>query len=352
MRTDIKNSDFLTKKPFFIAEISSNHNGSIEQAKKLILTAKKFGADAVKLQTYLPETMTIKSRKKDFLMSSGIWKGKTLWDLYTKAHTPYTWHKELFDFAKKNKITCFSSPFDETAVQLLEKLNCPFYKVASLELTDLPLIETIAKTKKPIIISTGTADLNEISDAYHTAKKYGSKVALLYCVTVYPAKRKDFNLNNIKILKKKFKCPIGFSDHSIDPNIAGSAIVAGAEIIEKHIALENQKSSLDIKFSIKGKEIKEIRKKIDESYNLLGKEYFFRNQKELGYKKFRRSIYVVQDIKKGEKFTIKNIKRIRPGYGLEPKYYNLLLGRKAKSNFKSGNPLKKNILNFYNFKKG
>jgi pseudaminic acid synthase len=351
MKTNNSNIGFLKKKPFFIAEISSNHNGSIKQAKKLILTAKKFGADAVKLQTYLPETMTIKSRKKDFLMSSGIWKGKTLWDLYTKAHTPYTWHKELFKFAKKNKITCFSSPFDETAVQLLEKLNCPFYKVASLELTDLPLIETIAKTKKPIIISTGTANLVEISNAYHVAKKYGSKIALLYCVTVYPANKSDFNLNNIKILKKKFNCPIGFSDHSIDSSIAGSAIVAGAEIIEKHIALDNQKNGLDIKFSIKGKEIKEIRKKIDESYKLLGKDYFYRNKKELGYKKFRRSIYVVQDIKKGEKFTSKNIKRIRPGYGLEPKYFNLLLGRRAKSNLKSGNPLKKNILKFYKIKK-
>lgn len=337
--------NFHKKKPFFIAEISSNHNGSIRQAKKLILTAKKNGADAVKLQTYLPETMTINSRKKDFLMSSGIWKGKTLWDLYVKAHTPYTWHEDLFKFAKKNKITCFSSPFDESAVKLLEKLNCPIYKVASLEITDLPLIKAIAKTKKPIIISTGTANLKEIEDAYNTAKKYGSKqIALLYCVTVYPAKSSDFNLNNIKILKEKFDCTIGFSDHSIDSKIAGAAISAGAEIIEKHIALDGQKKGLDIKFSIKGKEIRNIRKIIDENYKLLGKKSFFRNKEELGYKKFRRSIYVVKNIQKNEKFTIDNIKRIRPGYGLEPKFYFSLIGKKSKFNLKAGTPLKKNIL--------
>jgi pseudaminic acid synthase len=338
--------NFLKKMPFFIAEISSNHNGSIDNAKKLILTAKKNGADAVKLQTYLPETMTINSRKKDFMMSSGIWKGKTLWDLYVKAHTPYTWHEELFKFAKKNKITCFSSPFDESAIKLLEKLNCPFYKVASLEMTDLPLIKAIAKTKKPIIISTGTADLKEIKKAYDTAIKYGSgQIALLYCVTVYPAKSSDFNLNNIKILKENFDCPIGFSDHSIDSKIAGAAIAAGAEIIEKHIALDNQKRGLDIKFSIKGREIKEIRKIIDDNYKMLGKKYFFRNKEELGYKKFRRSIYIVKDIRKGEKFTTENIKRIRPGYGLEPKYYLQLIGKKSKFNLVAGNPLKKNILN-------
>ena len=337
--------NFLKKKPFFIAEISSNHNGLISQAKKLILTAKKNGADAVKLQTYLPETMTINSRKKDFLMSSGIWKGKTLWDLYVKAHTPYTWHEELFKFAKRNKITCFSSPFDESAVKLLEKLNCPIYKVASLEITDLPLIKAIAKTKKPIIISTGTANLKEIEDAYNIAKKYGSKqIALLYCVTVYPAKSSDFNLNNIKILKEKFDCTIGFSDHSTDSKIAGAAISAGAEIIEKHIALDGQKKGLDIKFSIKGKEIRNIRKIIDENYKLLGKKSFFRNKEELGYKKFRRSIYVVKDIQKNEKFTIDNVKRIRPGYGLEPKFYFSLIGKKSKFNLKAGSPLKKNIL--------
>lgn len=337
--------NFLKKKPFFIAEISSNHNGLISQAKKLILTAKKNGADAVKLQTYLPETMTINSRKKDFLMSSGIWKGKTLWDLYVKAHTPYTWHEELFKFAKRNKITCFSSPFDESAVKLLEKLNCPIYKVASLEITDLPLIKAIAKTKKPIIISTGTANLKEIKDAYNIAKKYGSKqIALLYCVTVYPAKSSDFNLNNIKILKEKFDCTIGFSDHSTDSKIAGAAISAGAEIIEKHIALDGQKKGLDIKFSIKGKEIRNIRKIIDENYKLLGKKSFFRNKEELGYKKFRRSIYVVKDIQKNEKFTIDNVKRIRPGYGLEPKFYFSLIGKKSKFNLKAGSPLKKNIL--------
>ena len=351
MKFNIKNSIFK-KKPFLIAEISSNHNGSISQAKKLILTAKKNGADAVKLQTYLPSTMTLNSKKKDFMMNSGIWKGKSLWDLYEKAHTPYLWHKELFDFAKKNKITCFSTPFDESAINLLEKLKCPFYKVASLEITDLPLITAIAKTKKPIIISTGTANLKEIEQAYNTATKYGAtQIALLYCVTIYPAKKDDFNLNNIKILKEKFNCPIGFSDHSIDPKIASAAIISGAEIIEKHIALEGQKKGLDIKFSIKGKQIKKIRKVIDESYKMLGKKNFYRNKEELGYKKFRRSIYVSKDIKKGEKFSKQNIKVIRPGYGLEPKFYPKLIGKKSGYNLKFGHPLQWNDLKGIKLKK-
>jgi len=343
---------FFKKKPFFIAEISANHNGSIAQAKKLILMAKKYGADAVKLQTYTADTMTIKSKKKEFKITKGLWKGKTLWDLYDKAHTPFEWHKELFQFAKKNKIVCFSTPFDDTAVDFLEKLNCPFYKIASLEMNDIPLIKRVAKTKKPIIISTGTASLNEIDLAYRTAKKYGSKhIALLYCVTAYPAKKADFNLNNIKILKEKFGCIVGFSDHSIDPKIAGAAITAGAEIIEKHVALANQKNGLDIKFSIKGKEIRKLRTIIDENYKMLGREYFYRNKEELNYKKFRRSIYVVQHIKKGNKFTKDNIKRIRPGCGLEPKYYSSLIGKKSKFNLKPGTPLKSAVLSVNKLKK-
>lgn len=336
---------FLKKKPFFIAEISANHNGSIVQAKKLILAAKRYGADAVKLQTYTADTMTIKSKKKEFKIMDGLWKGKTLWDLYDKAHTPFEWHKELFQFAKKNKIICFSTPFDDTAVDLLEKLNCPFYKIASLEMNDIPLIKKVAQTKKPIIISTGTASLDEINLAYKTAKKYGSThITLLYCVTAYPAKKTDFNLNNIKILKEKFGCTVGFSDHSIDIKIAAAAVLAGAEVLEKHIALNNQIKGLDIQFSIKGKEISEIRKAIDENYVLLGKNFFFRNKNELNYKKFRRSIYVVKNIKKGDKFSLKNIKRIRPGHGLEPKYFSYLIGKKSPKSIKAETPLKKHLL--------
>ena len=189
----------LKKTPFFVAEISANHNGSLLHAKKLIKIAKEYGADAVKLQTYTPNTITIKSSKPDFKIKSGLWNGKTLWDLYEKAQTPFEWHKELFDYSKKLQIICFSTPFDENAVDLLESLNCPFYKVASFEMNHIPLIKKIAQTKKPVIISTGMANLNEIDLAYKTAKKQGAKeIILLYCVSNYPSKISDFNFNNIK----------------------------------------------------------------------------------------------------------------------------------------------------------
>jgi len=231
------NLNFSSKKTYFIAEISANHNGSLQQAKKIIYTAKKYGADAVKLQTYTPDTMTIKSKKSDFKIQGGLWDGKTLWDLYKKAQTPFEWHKELFGYAKKIKITCFSTPFDESAVDLLESLNCPFYKVASFEMNHIPLIKRIAQTKKPIIISTGMANLKEIDIAYKTAKKNGAKeIILLYCVSNYPSKISDFNFNNIRILKERYNCKVGFSDHSIDNKVVGAAIAAGAEVIEKHIA--------------------------------------------------------------------------------------------------------------------
>ena len=250
--------NLLKKTPFFVAEISANHNGSLLHAKKLIKIAKKYGADAVKLQTYTPDTLTIKCNAKDFKIKSGLWNGKTLWDLYEKAHTPFEWHKELFQYAKKIKIICFSTPFDETAVDLLESLKCPFYKVASFEINHIPLIKKIAQTKKPIIISTGMANLKEIDLAYKVAKKNGAKeVILLYCVSNYPSKISDFNFNNIRILKERYNCRIGFSDHSTNNKVVAAAIASGAEIIEKHIALDRQKKGFDLAFSLKGKEIKD-----------------------------------------------------------------------------------------------
>jgi pseudaminic acid synthase len=331
-----------TKKPFLIAEISANHCGSFLIAKKLIKCAKQNGADAVKLQTYTPETMTINSSKKYFKIKDGLWKGYTLWDLYQKAHTPLSWHKKLFNYAKKLKIQIFSTPFDETAVDFLEKLRCPMYKVSSFEMTDIPLIKKIAKTKKPMIISTGMATLPEIELSYRTAKKYGAKdITLLYCVSNYPSKNTDFNLNNIKILKKNFKCKVGLSDHSNDDTIAVVAIASGAEVIEKHIALENQKKGLDIKFSLKGSEIKKFRNKIDLTFELIEKKNFFRNSSENTSKLLRRSIFITRDIQKGQKFTKENIRRIRPGHGMEPKYYEKLIGRISKKKLSKGEPLKK-----------
>ena len=336
----------LKKIPFFVAEISANHNGSLIHAKKLIKTAKEYGADAVKLQTYTPETMTIKSNKKDFIIKEGIWNGYNLWNLYEKAQTPFEWHKELFDYAKKLRIVCFSTPFDESAVDLLESLNCPFYKVASFEMNHIPLIKKIANTKKPIIISTGMANLKEIDLAYKTAKRNGAtEVILLYCVSNYPSKISDFNFNNIKILKKRYNCRVGFSDHSVDNRVVAAAIASGADIIEKHIALDGQKKGFDLKFSLRGKEIKNYIKVINETSLIMGKNFFFRNKSEILSFQFRRSIYVVKDIKKKEKFTKKNIRIIRPGFGVDPFYFEKLLNKKSPEKIKAETPLKKRILN-------
>ncbi len=327
-------------KPFFIAEISANHCGSLKIAKRLIDDAKKYGADAVKLQTYTPDSMTLNLNKKNFLISDGLWKGKKLWDLYNIAQTPYKWHKILFSYARKKKIECFSTPFDESAVDFLEKLNCPYYKVSSFEMTDIPLIKRIAKTKKKMIISTGMANINEIKKTYDVAKKNGAKeIILLYCVSNYPSKLSDFNLNNIKIMKEKFKCKIGLSDHSKNNLVAKLAVAVGAEVFEKHIALKKHNKSPDYNFSIKGEEIGEYRKDLNLSFQLLGKKKFFRTKSELANKKFRRSIYVVKNIKKGEKFSKINLKKIRPGYGLDPSYYENILRKRAYKNFFRGNPL-------------
>ena len=335
----------LKKTPFFIAEISANHNGSLIHAKELIETAKKYGADAVKLQTYTPDTMTINSKKSDFKIKGGLWDGKTLWDLYKKAQTPFEWHKELFDYAKKIKITCFSTSYDDTAVDLLESLNCPFYKVASFEMNHIPLIKKIAQTRKPIIISTGMANLKEIDLAYNTAKKNGAnEIILLYCVSNYPSKISDFNFYNISILKERYNCKVGFSDHSTDNKVVAAAIAAGAEVIEKHIALEGQKKGFDLSFSLKGREIKDYAQVIKDTSLMMGKNFFFRNKSENKSLQFRRSIYAVSDIKKGEKFTKKNIRVIRPGFGIQPVYFEKLLNKRSPIDIKSETPLKKSLL--------
>ena len=335
----------MKNKVFFIAEISANHCGNFNLAKKLINCAYINGADAVKLQTYTADTMTIKSNKKYFKIKKGLWKGYMLWDLYNKAQTPLKWHKELFKYGKSLGIKVFSTPFDDTAVDFLEKLNCPIYKISSFEMMDLNLVKKVSQTKKPIIISTGMADLKEIETTFKVARKYGAKdISLLYCVSNYPSSINDFNLNNIKILKDKFKCKVGISDHSTDNRVAIASVACGAEVIEKHIALDNQKEGFDIDFSLKGKEIKKLRDDIDVTFKLLGKNSFFRNKSENKSKIFRRSIFTTKDIKKGEKFSKDNIRVVRPGYGLAPKYYNIILNKKSPINILKNEPLKSNAL--------
>ncbi len=328
--------------PFIIAEISANHNGSFSKLKKLIDNAKINGADAVKIQTYDENSMTIKSSKKNFKIKEGLWKNYSYWDLYKKAKTPYKWHKDIFLYAKKKKILCFSTPFDIEAVDFLEELNCPMYKIASFEITDIPLIKRVAQTKKPIIISTGLANLYEIDEAFKTAKKYGSKdITLLYCVSNYPANIEDFNLQNISILKKRYNCRIGLSDHSKDSTIAIVAATLGADIFEKHIALEKQKVGLDIEFSAKGKELYEYIQSIKKTYLAMGSTSFLRKKNEIKNIKYRRSLFVTKKIKIGEKFTINNLKSLRPKIGLEPKYIFKLIGKRSKRNLDYGTSITK-----------
>lgn len=334
------------KKPYFIAEISANHVGSLKIAKNLIKIAKYYGADAVKLQTYTADSMTLNSNKKDFLVSSGLWKGEKLWNLYDKAKTPYEWHSKLFTYAKKLKITCFSTPFDSNAVDLLEKLKCPFYKISSFEMNDFPLIEKVLSTKKPLILSTGTSSLKEIKTVMRFIKKKKSKnnVSLLYCVSNYPASYKDFNLNNISILKKEFNCTVGLSDHSTDNKVAIAAIGAGAEIFEKHIAIKDSKKSPDFKFSLLENQIGEYRKCLNETYEMFKKNKFYRNKSEKFYKNFRRSIYVIKNIKKGDLFTENNIKLLRPAKGIGPEYYKKIINKRSSSDISAETSLKKSIL--------
>tara|TARA_B100001057_G_C22843489_1_gene948062 strand:- start:1203 stop:2225 length:1023 start_codon:yes stop_codon:yes gene_type:complete len=331
--------------PALVAEISANHNGSLKQAKELMKMAKKNNADAVKLQTFDENSMTLNSNKKNFLVKKGIWKGYSLWKLYRKGKTPYSWHKELFDFSKKIGIKCFSSPFDNNAVEFLEQLNCPIYKLASFEITDIPLIESIAQTKKPVIISTGMANIKEIDYAYNTLIKNGSKkIAILYCVSSYPSKISDFNMNNIKFLRNRYNCAIGFSDHSTDDRVAIAASVLGAEIFEKHIALPKQKKGLDVEFSLKGDEIKNYKNNITLAKKILGKDGFFRKKNEQKNLIYRRSLYAVRNIEKGEKFTINNLKALRPKIGLDPIFIKKLIGKKSRIKIKESTSINKKLI--------
>ena len=335
------NNNFINKKPFFIAEISGNHNGKIGNAKKLINLAKKSGADAVKLQTYTPDMMTLKNN--NFIIKNGMWKKKNLWNLYKKAHTPLSWHKPLYKYAKEKKIKIFSTPFSIEGVDFLENLNSKIYKVSSFEMNDLNLIKKIAKTKKPMIISTGLSNLKEIDLTLKTAKKYGCKdITLLYCVSNYPSNANDFNLNNINILSKKFKCRVGLSDHSVGSSMACMAIAKGAEVIEKHICL-NGINTVDSKFSIKGSDIKKFTNDINDAFRINNNKKFSRSFKEMKNIIFRRSIYAITNIKKGDVFSTKNIKTFRPNLGLSASYYLKILNKKAPLNIKKYSSLSKNL---------
>ena len=326
--------------PYIIAELSGNHNGELERALALLDAAKSAGADAIKLQTYTPDTMTIKCDKPDFKVTDGLWNGYTLHDLYQWAHTPWEWHPALFERAKELDITLFSTPFDETAVDFLEALNCPAYKIASFEATDLPLIKRVAQTGKPLIISTGLANFQEIEDIVNTVRQEtDNPFCLLHCVSSYPAPADQSHVRTVPDLAKKFNTISGLSDHSLGNTVAITAIAQGACVIEKHVTLKRADGGPDAAFSLEPNELAALCQESKAAWLALGYANYERKPAEEKNLVFRRSIYVTEDIKAGEKLTVENTRRIRPGYGLSPKHYEKVLGKSALADIERGTPL-------------
>lgn len=326
--------------PYIIAELSANHNGSLERALETIDAAKGSGADAIKLQTYSADTMTIDCDHEDFMIRGGLWDGYKLYDLYKWAETPYEWHKLLFDHARKRGITMFSTPFDETAVDLLENLNAPAYKIASFEIVDLPLIRYAASTGKPMILSTGMASEAEIEEAVTTARDAGCKdLVLLHCISAYPAPMDQANLRQMPELAGRFGTVPGLSDHTLGTTASVAAVALGACVIEKHFTLSRADKGPDSEFSLEPKDLERLCRDAKDAWLALGQMGFQRNASEEGSKVFRRSLYVVRDIAAGEVLTRENLRRIRPGSGMAPKYYDEVLGRRVNCALSRGSPL-------------
>ena len=313
--------------PYIIAEMSANHNGDIETAFKIIEEAKKAGADAIKIQTYRPNTITLKSNKPDFLIEDGLWAGRTLYELYEWAHTPWEWHAPLFDYARKIGITIFSSPFDTTAVDLLEEFDAPAYKIASFEAVDLPLIRYVARTGKPMIISTGMADCEEIEEAIDAAREGGCKeLAVLHCVSGYPAPAADYNLRTIPDMIKRFGLVTGLSDHTLDNTTAITSVSLGASIIEKHFTLDRSGGGPDDSFSLEPADLVALCRDSKTAWAALGKVDYGRKSSEQSNVKFRRSLYFVKTLKAGDVITPDAVRSVRPGYGVAPKYLDEIIG--------------------------
>ncbi len=316
--------------PYIIAEMSANHNGSIDSAFAIIDEAKATGADAVKIQTYTADTITLNSNSDDFMIKGGLWDGRTLYDLYQEAHTPWEWHKQLFDYAREVGITIFSSPFDKTAVDFLEELNTPAYKIASFEAIDLPLISYVAKKGKPMIISTGMANETEINEAVKTAQSSGcNDLAILHCVSGYPAPAEEYNLKTIPDMISKFDLITGLSDHTLDNTIAIGSVALGAAIIEKHFTLNRNAGGPDDSFSLEPDKMRELCRDVKKTWASLGRVDYGRKSSEKGNVKFRRSLYFTNDLKPGEIIRMKDIRSVRPGYGLPPKYFDKIVGKKV-----------------------
>lgn len=313
--------------PYVIAELSANHNGRLETALRIVEEAKKAGADAVKLQTYKPDTITLDCDNEEFRIQGGLWGGRTLYDLYAEAHMPWEWHKPLFDHARKLGITMFSSPFDNTAVDLLEDLNAPAYKIASFEAVDLPLIKYVASTGKPMIISTGMADAEEIEEAIQAARDGGAReIAILHCVSGYPALPEEYKLRTLADMVNRFSLVTGLSDHTIDNTTAIASVALGASVIEKHFTLNRNGGGPDDSFSLEPAELKMLCQGAHTAWAALGQVDYGLKSSEKGNAKFRRSLYFVLDLQVGDIVTADCIRSVRPGYGLAPKYWDAVVG--------------------------
>jgi pseudaminic acid synthase len=331
--------------PYVIAEMSANHNGSLDNAYRIIEAAKAAGADAVKLQTYTPDTITLKADSADFRITGGLWDGRTLYDLYQEAHMPWSWHAPLFEHARHVGITLFSSPFDNTAVDLLESLGAPAYKIASFEAIDLPLIRYVARTGKPMIISTGMADASEIQEAVDAAYSGGCKeLALLHCVSGYPAPAADYNLRTLQDIQHRFGVVTGLSDHTLDNTTAIASVALGACIIEKHFTLNRQGGGPDDSFSLEPKELSELCLGAHTAWQALGQVDYGRKPSEQANAQFRRSLYFVKDLQAGDVITPDAVRSVRPGFGLAPKHSDDIVGRRVARPISANSPVTWNDL--------
>ncbi|MGA9204172.1 pseudaminic acid synthase [Methanoregula sp.] len=341
-----KNIAGVSQSVYIIAELSANHNQDFDQAVNLIKSAKEAGADAVKLQTYTPDTLTIDCDNEYFRIGTGtIWEGKNLYSLYKEAYTPWEWQPELKKIANDLGMDLFSTPFDATSVDFLESMEVPAYKVASFEIVDIPLIRKIAQTGKPVIISTGMASVAEIADAVQTVRDEGNdQIALLKCTSAYPALPEEMNLRTIPHLSRMFDLPVGLSDHTLGTTIPVAAVALGACIVEKHFTLSRKIPGPDSAFSLEPQEFRAMVDAIRETEKALGTVSYKITEHEKASRVFRRSLFVVKDIKKGEKFTQENIRSIRPGYGLEPKHLPKIMEKTARKNIKRGMPLNWNVI--------
>lgn len=330
-------------RPFIIAEMSGNHNQSLERALEIVEAAAKTGAHALKIQTYTADTLTLDVESDDFLIKDedSLWKSRKLHDLYDEAYTPWEWHEPIFNRAKELGMLAFSTPFDDSAVDFLETLDVPLYKIASFENTDLPLIKKVAATGKPMIVSTGMANAAELDELVRTAKENGCKdLILLKCTSTYPATPENTNIVTIPHMRELFDVQVGLSDHTMGTGVAVAAVALGATVIEKHFTLSRADGGVDAAFSMEPAEMKALVEETERAWQAIGKVTYGPTEKEKASLKFRRSIYVAKDIQSGEVFTEENIRIVRPGYGLEPKYYPSLIGKVAKKSYKMGTPIK------------